>query len=119
MYTYIIRTCEPEYPSEERILHEKEFTGEEFREMVAECFALAIKEECDEIASYMFKETIEDCISLDSRLYRCANIMVEKYGFIESQQPTQVFSVDWYIERNKSGYNGELIFKHIDKLLNE
>lgn len=118
MHTYIIRTHDPEGSTQVEVLHEKEFTEEEFDEMSAECIALAIKKDCDEI-NFSFEEDTKETISLDSYVHSCANIMIEKYGFIKPQEITQIFEVYWLIERDSPTPNGELIYKHIDKLLNK
>lgn len=116
MYNYIIRIADPDGDTQVELLHEKEFTKQEFDEMSAECFALSVKNEYGTIT----EEDIET-INLDSYVYSCANIMSEKYGF--SFPPvtkiTQTFITYWYIDRNSETPNAKLLYKHIDKLLNK
>jgi len=121
MYRYIIRTFDPESTTRQaEILHDTKFTEEAFDEMVAECFALAIKRECNK-ADFPLGLEVESCC-LDDYVYPCADIMVEKFNFVKPDEVVQVFEVSWLLERDRdddSPKTSKLIYKYIDKLLNK
>jgi len=121
MYKYEISTYDYESSTSEILLHEKLFQQIEFDEMAAECFALAIKKDWDKYQSedygFTYKDT--DGIGIDSLLGDVTEIMISKYGFIMEPYiaPVATFRPYYFLGRDSTSYSTQLIYNHIDKLL--